>query len=233
MEAERFDALVRSSRLVFVRRGSLAVISVLGLGHLLGSTTAGKKNKKKKKKKQPPFPLPAGLVCVGDTKLCGERCIPSEHCCASGECAGGKQCIDGRCRDALECAGDTKPCGAKCIPTDHCCESSDCGAGKLCVGGRCFVGQGSCPAGDNICTDTTARCDPPSGVCVCFRTTAGATRCGDDATWPNAPCGSCASDADCEERVPHLPGIFCAEGGAQCGSCNTTELSFCRLPCPA
>lgn len=152
---------------------------------------------------------------------------------ASGANASAKKRKKKKKKKGLKCVGGTKVCGTRCIPAEDCCQDGDCGATSLCVDGRCMTGRGTCEVGENVCDSSAHRCDVPGGTCVCFQTTAGETRCGDDATQPNAPCGACDTDADCEELFPHLPGVFCAEGGSQCGSCSTPSLSFCRLPCPS
>jgi hypothetical protein len=146
------------------------------------------------------------VCCPGTEKACNGRCIPAAAVC---------------------CAATEKVCGTGCIPLSSCCIDADCGPRRLCANGTCVVGQGTCEVGADFCTNSSNTCGPPGSSCNCRQSTAGQTRCGNDALL--SLCGVCLSDADCVEDNPNVPGAFCATARPGCGC--TTVTTVCVSPC--
>lgn len=123
------------------------------------------------------------------------------------------------------CKRGEKRCGKRCIPRRACCTTANCAPGKICARGQCVVGQGTCPAGANVCTGVGA-CGPAGSDCQCFQTTANETRCGTNVVLGNR-CSTCVTDANCAADYPRVPGVFCGNGiGPNCGNCK-----WCMAPC--
>lgn len=184
--------------------------------------------------------------CTKTQKRCGQRCISKRACCSLTHKRCGRRCIQkracclvthkqcgGQCVPKSACCPGTKPCGAACIPTTQCCTSAECGAGKLCASGACVTGQGTCPAGANVCGGGgITACGAAGSGCFCFATNSGGTRCGSNELLdgPTGICNVCNTDADCAAIYTDIPGVFCTAGsdGAPCG-CQRT----CQIPCPS
>ena len=129
MDADRFDALLRSLAAMPSRRDVLRGLggAGIGLGSLRLSTVVAAKKKRKRKKKR--------KKCKGGTKKCGKTCVPSTGCCSSSDCGTGATCVNGTCN----CPSGFKNCESECIPAGQCCEA--CPGDKACAEGVC-----ACPA---------------------------------------------------------------------------------------
>lgn len=109
-----------------------------------------------------------GATCQNGTCLCPSghndcqgACVPEDACCPA--CTGGQVCVDETC----ECPAGQPDCGGACCapasciddaccPTDRICGTVCCAAEQICADPEtavCEEGQGSCPAGANICED--------------------------------------------------------------------------------
>jgi hypothetical protein len=198
VDSDHFDHLTRKVRRLLSRR---TFAGALGLGALtLPNVIDAKKRKKRKKKK-----------CKGGTKRCGKRCIPATGCCSDSECGADERCDNGTCICTLECCGDAA-----------------CGAGNLCVEGQCVTGQGTCPAGADICQGTGGGACGAAGIaCSCVPRTAGGTRCASN-TGLGSICGDCVDDSSCAGLAP---GAFCAHSSAF--ECCSGVNGLCVAPCPA
>jgi hypothetical protein len=200
MNADRFDALLRSLTATPSRRGvahALAGIIVAGtLDPLFGLTDAAAKKKKKKRKKKPPVSLTPPITC---TPNCFDRTCGNDGCDGScGECGAGFLCQGGNCA----CPPGTKTCGASCVPTTACCPP--------CTGGQSCLSNGSCatPCVDGGCS---------GGDCLCAQANAeGFRHCVVRNTCDGPPCLSSAECAagkqclQCTEDPPNRCTQLCA-----------------------
>jgi hypothetical protein len=217
MDADRFDALLGTLAGMPSRRQAVRLFTSVVLAGVLGrSDVVAKKKKKKKKRKKRKGGVGCAPACTGKTcgaDGCGGTC---------GACGTGAGCVDGVCG----CLEGFHSCRGSCLPLAACCTDNDCGAGRFCLDGICFVGQGSCDDGEDACTVGS---NPCGAGCLCYRTVAGATRCG---TTDSSFC-DCSTDAHC---ASHGPGAFCAKGGPTggCRICPTqteNNLGYCHVPC--
>jgi len=179
LDADRFDALVRSIPVLASRRAALK--GVLGTGaasviaYFGGAAADAKKHRRKKKKKK---------KCQTGTQKC------AGICCPVGSCIGGS------------CCPTDQTCGAICCPAGQRCGNAATGT---CVAGQgtCATGADTCAAnnvitcnGNNACacfqaTDGSTRCGQPiSGISP-------------------SDCGDCTTDADCRLIFPGVVGVFC------------------------
>jgi hypothetical protein len=209
VDADRFDAVVRSLTDRSTRRTTLGISlgGVLGALGLAVSEARKKKKRKKKKckkcsscqtcKKGKCKPKPEGTACSGGVcvagtcaclsgfKPCQGSCVPD--CCTDADCENGAVCAGGTC----SCLSGFKVCGEECIPEDDCCTDDDCDTDDPCLTGAC--NQGSCeqnPAPNGtICGDPCSRCQ--TGVCT--------DQCGSGETClGNGSCGkTCTQDNQC------------------------------------
>lgn len=148
MDAKQFDQVVQRLARASTRRIALAGLlgAFTGALALSGPEHAEARRKKRKRKKKgqdgnvpppvsppPASPPPPPIVCQGNTKACGNVCIPQFECC--GGCGQGLTCCKGTCQnlatDGQNCGG----CGNECIS-------------NICVQGTCDCqgAQANCPA---------------------------------------------------------------------------------------
>jgi hypothetical protein len=136
MDANRFDAFVRSINIAAPRRTALGALLGGGLSALLprsGSSDATAKKKRRKKKKR----------CKGSKKKCGRKCIPKANCCNSADCGENEKCASGDCVPCLPqgtaCTTDAECCTDICDAYTNRCQQVrvDCALGESCPNGRC------------------------------------------------------------------------------------------------
>ena len=119
------------------------------------------------------------------------------------------------------CKSDATHCGS--------CNVA-CSEGQLCVEGDCVTRRGTCRAGENTCASGRAACCNGSCDCYCYRTTEGATRCGQLPRDAVTVCGNCTSSLHCEDFGPSA---ICAKSSTRSASCcNGSGDGFCAVPCP-
>lgn len=203
MDADRFDALVRSIPVLASRRAALKGVLGTGAASVMayfGATAAdAKKHRRKKKKKK---------KCQTGTQKC------AGVCCPVGSCIGGS------------CCPTDQTCGAVCCPAGQRCGDPATGA---CVAGQgtCAAGADSCATNNFIFCNNNALC-----VCAQATdgTTRCATPI---ATITVADCGLCSSDADCRLRFPNIVGTFCAANATNvCGCPAGQNLCTAPCPTP-
>lgn len=251
MDAERFDAMVRSLSSSASRRGALAGVLGSALGLLARAGEAAAKKRRRKKKRVPPAPVGCQADCVG--RVCGPDSCGTGTC---GDCGPCKNCQGGACFDKVNgtaCGGVCEECqGGQCVPK---ATGADCGENKVCQGGQCLCpsdrtcrdvccpanqacgrfGQnnfqcvsriGTCDVGDNFCATgaDAQKCGSTLG-CFCYRSfVGGETRCASG----SGSC-TCTKDSDCPGT-----GAFCARGefagSSVCPNCGP-DVGFCAQPC--
>lgn len=227
MDADRFDALLRSLAAPPSRRQALRVLMGSALGGLLPlgtlSTDARKGGKGKGKGKK-------GRGKKGKGKKVA--------ICHDGQTIRVAQPV----AKVLLKFGDGKgPCsipdpppptpGPTCAPA--------CRAGMTCVGEQCVVGQGTCPVGTNSCSSSgVVECglqaqEIPEN-CQCYVSTEGQTRCADSFGIDGGSfCDECASSAECASLFPAIPGVFCVKVSGTAGECCAPSTrGYCAAPCP-
>jgi hypothetical protein len=255
LDADHFDAMVRSLSSSASRRGALAGVMGGALGLLTREVGTAAKKRRKKKKRVPPPPVPpppegCQADCVG--RVCGPNSCGTGTC---GDCGPCKNCQGGACFDKVNgtaCGGVCEECqSGQCVPK---ATGTDCGENKICQGGQCV-----CPA-DRTCRDI---CCPSNQACGRFgqnnfqcvsrlgtcsigenfcETGADAQKCGSSLGCFCRPsfvngetrCSSgggacnCTTDSDCPGT-----GAFCARGEFAGGSCDNCgpDVGFCALPC--
>lgn len=190
MDADRFDALLRSLASGASRR-TLTSLTIAGsLAALLGHVpdVAGKKRKKKKK-------------CKGGTTKCNNACVDSQsdpaHCGGCNQpCASGATCRNGSCQTTGGC-NPPCPTGSTCV--NGSCQTSGacnppCPSDRPCYKGACLCSSdGQCirdrdPGGD-WCVKPTD--DPFKTHCGCSR---GETVCA-----PGEACSFCCTTEFCRQ----------------------------------
>jgi hypothetical protein len=240
MDAPYFDALARSwgTRRDGLRALASATIAdvISGLDH----SVAGSKKKKRKKKKK---------TCKGETKKCGQKCIPVASCCRDAECGTGGACVDRACA----CFSGFRACKGACVADAACCLDADCGAGGSCQAGNCIVP--TCTDGIKNGNETSVDC---GGACPPCTNGQGCVTPGDCAsglcsagtcqTCTLIPADNCAGDSEgsCICRSPDSGGSsVCVKGtstGTSCGSSpcpvgsiciNNVGIRDCFKPCGA
>ncbi len=254
MNAEHFDALMRSIDLRAPRRAVLGVLGG-GLAALLtrlsvDGVEAGKRKHKKHKKpgkgnKPGNKPGPT-LSCPSGVKTCGTTCIPTENCCAPTDCGSGMACRDGECT----CLAGLNRCGATCVSGDQCCFDTSCPIDYVCDDGYCSCPHANDIACGNLCCDATSHdiCVSNGGAAICQSGGCPATDwctdsilylCGlgrscattiDSATvctdFADTLCIECASDAECATELG--PDAVCIPNGLYCDEkCPSSLTSFC------
>jgi hypothetical protein len=146
MDADRFDALIRSFHLPGSRR---AALSALGAGLVTSFTIAGTEAKHHGKKKCPP-----------GQQRCGKKC---RQCCNDADCAPNERCLRGTCQSCLDqgadCTDDDQCCTGICDTYSNRCQQVrvSCAAGESCPNGHC------CHAFGSQClyeTATQGACEP-------------------------------------------------------------------------
>jgi hypothetical protein len=196
MDADRFDAFVRSLRAV-PRRTTIGALLGAGLSALTtaGSTSkiaAKKRRRKKKNKKNKKKGCPAG------TKTCRGQCILPSVCCTNDDCGENQRCAGGGCESCL-------PQGTDCTDDDQCC-------------------TGICDTYTNKCQQVRVNCesdlDCPNGRCCeiyeqCVYETATQLACVPDGE-PNASCGYVVCARSCEELTSGDYEYCGFEGSAAC-----------------
>lgn len=231
LDAERFDALVRSLDLRAPRRAALGVLGG-GLGGLLTRLgvdhTEAKKRKKKKK-------------CKGKKRKCGKKCIPKSKCCKDSNCGDGLQCCNGACiEDSLCCADNdcfsiyTCEGGfCTCIddPSDVPCNDVECcdPATEVCTVTETtsFCQAGGCPAGADVCNDGTIFFCGGPGACVCTTSVEERTVCTDFA----GVCTTCTTDAQCADVLDQDAVCIVIDGECTCDGGETT--ACVAVGCPS
>jgi hypothetical protein len=206
LDADRFDAFVRSFPVAVPRRIALGGLLGAGLSALLTrfeieDASAKKKRRKNKKKKN------KRKTCKNGTKRCGKGC------CAPGTCVGGA------------CCPADRVCG------DVCCSSGQrCGAPAV---SRCVAGQGTCASGADTCAANDLISCNGTDQCFCVQATDNTTRCARPiADITVEDCGLCSVDSDCEFQFPDIPGVFCAADAINICGCPAGQ-NLCGAPCPA
>jgi hypothetical protein len=230
VDADVFDAMVRSLSSSASRRGALAGIMGSALGLLTGGmATEAKKRRKRKKKKvvppPPPPPPPPPNVCQPDCvgRVCGPNSCGIGSC---GDCGPCKNCQGGACFDKVNgavCGGVCEECqGGQCVPKAN---GTDCGENKFCQGGQCI-----CPA-DRTCRDV---CCPSNQACA---------RLGQNNFQCVSRLGTCSigenycATGDEAQKCGNSLGCFCwtsfVSGETRCasgsgsGNCECTQDSDC------
>jgi hypothetical protein len=249
MDDQRFDSFVKTLSTGGSRRGALQILGGGALVAVFARFAAeedadAKKHKHKKKK------------CKGGTTKCGKKaccradqtcldgrcldknvenpgclsdddCQLNEHCengaCIAGgngecqdagDCAANEQCINGQCR----CGFPNKPCGDACCPEN-----------QICLNGQCVIGEGTCAATDDVCTDGFGDSCNGNNDCFCGQRVDGGARCIDGFINDARDNCICIDDADCERDF--APGAICIKGGAKC-QCQNGNLGRCAFLCP-
>ena len=252
MDADRFDALVRSLIALRTRRGTLGaalggVLGLLGLTETAAdphqnrrrhahhreveAQTKRKKRKKGKKGKRKTAPPPCAETCAG--------------CCDDGGCQSGTDTTarGARGTPCLDCAtiGTGQTCGGGpgggtpgvcgCTPTTCLAQGKDCGTAPDGCGEE--LNCGACPLAGQPCVANVC------GACVedCAGKACGADHaCGGTCAHGSCPagqtcggggtpnvCGNCTIDDDCDD------GITCTVDVCVAGVCtNTPDHGFCR-----
>jgi hypothetical protein len=227
MDAERFDALLRSLSQTPTRRGALRVLigSALG-GLMLDAVSAGAKKRGKAKEK-------------GNGKGKKGKVKQKVTLCHDGQTI---RVVKPVARVLIKLGDGKGPCVPPSTPNpppEPTC-SPACRAGMRCAGGQCVVGQGTCPPGGSTCLSNSGAGDcwlqaqEISENCQCEISTEGETRCA-DGFGPNGTtgCGECASSAECESLFPGIAGVFCVKAsGATNDCCTPGKRGFCMVPCP-
>jgi hypothetical protein len=119
---------------------------------------------------------------------------------------------------------------ARCRPRNRKCNGICCPKGTFCSNPstqQCVSLQGTCDAGDNFCADGTDATRCGGGICFCWQTFGGKTRCGTSITG----CGTCTGDGTCVTQFG--AGSFCVKPKVQsnfCGNC-AANAGFCAAPC--
>jgi hypothetical protein len=155
---------------------------------------------------------PSGVICSvsGCCPQATDVCDPNDQCCTPA--CGGKTC------------GQDNGCGGQCTA---------CPAGQRCASGTCVAGQGTCPTGTNVCaTPQPVFCNGDEGRCICYVSSEGDTRCGDNVILPESECGECRSSQDCVAKFPAIAGVFCVQTSGT-GCCRGDAAGFCNAPCQA
>jgi hypothetical protein len=138
MDADRFDAFVRSLDIAAPRRTTVGALLGAGLAALLarfGIEDAGAKKKRKKRKRK--------KKCKGGKKKCGKKCIPKANCCQSADCGTNEKCTNGACEPCLPqgtaCTDDAECCTGICDAYTNKCQQVrvSCADGAPCPNGRC------------------------------------------------------------------------------------------------
>ena len=209
MDADRFDALVRSLSPGSSRRTVLTVVAS-GLLALSANDLAAKKKKKKGKKSRKKCnreKTPCGDECCDagdgcfefeDTAFCYTQCNPvctSPQVCCGEDCTDvtadpkncrrcGTACAENEVCRFANCICDGPGCPAPGSTTPRCCPSPD---GVCCPSGKC------CPAGEH-CTEDGRCC--LNGTHTCFN-----GLCCPDGSFCGAP-------GECLYPDRELPGQF-------------------------
>jgi hypothetical protein len=224
MDAERFDAILRTFSDTLSRR-AVSGFTLTGLLTALGSAIdadAKKKKKRKKKKKK----------CKSGTKKCGKKCISADDCCTSADCAIGGACAGGLCI----CPDGQHACSGECVDEERCClqcgenVNDCCQGGEVCNGsfGSEICQDGGCPETDYCNSDEIFYCatepqdcvcattvdDPPANACVVL-----------EALQPES-CEPCSASSQCGDNEVCVPGDTTVSGF--CADCTS---SFCVPLC--
>jgi hypothetical protein len=223
MDAERFDAILRTFSDTLSRR-AVSGFTLTGLLTALGSAIdadAKKKKKRKKKKKK----------CKSGTKKCGKKCISADDCCTSADCAIGGTCAGGLCI----CPDGQHACSGECVDEEQCCLQCGEGGNDCCEGhevcnsnfGDAFCQTGGCPETD-YCTDpNTFSCATTPNICICATTVDDSPENAcvlQEATLATS-CESCSSSAECGTGKVCIPGT-----GGSTDFCGCEE-AFCVPVC--
>lgn len=239
MDPTRFDELTRvllsgATGAGASRRRLLAVIATGGVGGFaaaLHPDKAAAKNKKKKKSK-----------CRGQTKRCGDKCIPDNACCLGrgrwvadgqphnqcGFCTNGTMLVtlacdtfdpDGctECNDDFQCVPVPEGTPCDCPDPEECCSCRGGLCESGCPGGQpCCGGKVCCDEDDGCCGN--ACCDPCPEERFCF----GHGCCDEDEICcglGNTIFGCCKPERCINDRccltVPCGPNV-CRQQGEQC-----------------
>jgi hypothetical protein len=229
MDADRFDALIRSLPLAAPRRTALGALGG-GLTALLTRVgiddTEAKNGKKKKKKKK---------KCKGGKKKCGKKCIPKSQCCNDANCGEDQQCCNGECIDAFfcctvsDCLSDFYTCDAG-LCTCPTASEIPCGSDFCCDPATqvCKANENLSECQDGSCPDTDY-CDDPNiyfcggpGDCSCVTSVDNETVCSD----LFGECFACTTDAECTAELGEA--AVCLDlSGQFCGACDTDVTTAC------
>jgi hypothetical protein len=183
MDADRFEALLRSFTTSPSRRGALRVLlgsalagsfGWLGSAESRGDKKRGKGKGKGKKKKNRRCPEDS-VTCGGGTCAGPGQCCPDEKRCGGG-CIAGTSC----------CPYFERECpGGGCVPlVNGCCAEAECGECGTCLNGRCVELPGLCDE---------ANCE----ICNTFNWTCQVT-CGGSLTCCG---GQCCATGHCEDCI--------------------------------
>lgn len=169
MEADRFDALLRSLASRSSRRAFTSLPIVGSLAVLLGHAPEVASKKRKKKK------------CKGGATRCGKACVDSQsdpaHCGGCNQaCTAGASCRNGSCQTGSGGCNPPCPTGSTCVngacqPDSGC--NPPCPADRPCFKGFCLcTGDGQCARdkdpGGQFCNQPTDG-DPLKVHCGCSR----------------------------------------------------------------
>jgi hypothetical protein len=250
VDADHFDAMIRSLSSSASRRGAFAGVIGGALGLLAHEVaTAAKKRHRKKKRVRSPEGCRAD--CVG--RVCGPNSCGTGSC---GDCGPCKNCQGGACFakvNGTACGGVCEECqSGQCVPKAN---GTDCGENLSCEGGQCVCPpdrtcHGSCCPSNQACAQlgqSNFQCVSRLGTCSIgenfCETGADAQKCGSALgcfCWPSFVSGetrcavgsgacTCTTDSDCAGT-----GAFCARGefaGGSCANCGPNA-GFCARPCP-
>jgi hypothetical protein len=249
LDADHFDAMVRSLSSFASRRGALAGVMGSALGLLTREVATEAKKRRRKKKRNSRSPKDCQADCVG--RVCGPNSCGTETC---GDCGPCKNCQGGACFNKVNGTG----CGVceecqsgQCVPKAN---ETDCGENKICQGGQCLCPAdrtcngiccpstqacarinsstfqcvsrlGTCSIGEDYCATGSVDLQCGSSLdCFCWQSFVGdETRCGVG----GGDC-DCTKDSDCLQT-----GGFCARGQFADGHCDNCgqDVGFCARPC--
>ena len=129
MDADRFDALVRSLHRPGSRRAALSALGAGLVGLASPFSIVGTEAKHHHKKKCPP-----------GQQRCGKKC---RQCCKDADCGKNERCARGACEPCLaqgaDCTDDIQCCTGICDTYTNRCQQVrvSCANGESCPNGRC------------------------------------------------------------------------------------------------